>query len=121
MAAEYPRKLIVFAALSAALAVIAGALGAHVAPTDLHTQWFRTGAEYQMIHAVGALAAGPIAPRAGWTLLAGAMIFSGTLYIMAMGGPRWLGAVTPIGGVTMIAGWLLLAVIVLRQTDSAPS
>ena len=97
------------AALSGAIAIGAGAFGAH-AFTGKEAEWLRTGGLYQLIHAVAVLAlarqaaAGPL-----WTLLAGATLFSVTLYVMAVGGPRWMGAVTPIGGTLMIAGWLLLA------------
>ncbi len=70
-----------------------------------------TGAEYEMIHAVGALVAVKLlrAPLAAALLLGGSLLFAGTLYAMAFGAPHWLGAVTPLGGAGMIAGWLLLA------------
>lgn len=97
-----------FAALSAALAVAAGAFAAHVA-TPPGSDWLRTGAMYQLIHAVAALAIQRAHPRQAFLLLAGASIFSATLYAMAIGAPRWLGAITPIGGAAMIVGWLWLA------------
>ncbi len=99
------------AALSAALAVMAGAFGAHGA-SGKAAEWLRTGAEYEMIHAVGALLAIRLmkAPLAAALLLGGSLLFAGTLYAMALGFPHWLGAITPIGGAGMIAGWLLLAV-----------
>jgi uncharacterized membrane protein YgdD (TMEM256/DUF423 family) len=99
------------AALSAAIAVMAGAFGAHGA-SGKAAEWLRTGAEYEMVHALGALVAARMlkAPLAALLLLAGSMLFAATLYAMALGFPRWLGAITPIGGVGMIAGWLLLAV-----------
>ena len=98
------------AALSGAMAVIAGAFGAHGA-TGKPAEWLRTGGEYQMVHAVAALLATKIArsPLAAGLLLAGSVLFAGTLYGMALGGPRWLGAVTPVGGFGMIAGWVVLA------------
>ena len=104
------RDLVRLAALSGAVAVVAGAFGAH-GVSGKPAEWLRTGAEYQMIHAVAALVVARL-PRGtlpATLLLAGAALFSGTLYAMALGAPPWLGAVTPIGGLGMIAGWLLLA------------
>ncbi|MBN9788289.1 DUF423 domain-containing protein [Pseudonocardia sp. TMWB2A] len=104
-------SLFVAAALSAALAVAAGAFGAHGAASPQAAEWLRTGAQYQMIHAVAvfALALGGRFTRQGWLMLAGAAIFALTLYAMALGGPRWLGAVTPVGGMFLIAAWLWIA------------
>lgn len=101
--------LVVAAALSGALAVGAGAFGAHGA-SGLAAAWLKTGGEYQLIHAVAALVAVQMGVRgAGWLFVGGALVFSGTLYLMALGLPKWLGAVTPIGGLMLIAGWLWLA------------
>lgn len=98
------------AALSAAIAIAAGAFGAH-AFSGKEAEWLRTGGFYQLVHAVAVLAlARTAAPGALWVLLGGASLFAATLYAMAVGGPRWLGAVTPIGGVLMIAGWLWIAI-----------
>jgi uncharacterized membrane protein YgdD (TMEM256/DUF423 family) len=96
------------AALSAALAIAAGAFGAHGA-TEQAAEWLRTGGVYLLTHAVAVWAVSNEHRRPAWCLLAGALIFSGTLFLMAFGAPRWLGAVTPIGGVTMIIGWLWIA------------
>ena len=101
--------LVIAAALSGALAVGAGAFGAHGASGQAQA-WLKTGGEYQLIHAVAALVAAQIGVRGpGWLFVAGGFVFAGTLYLMALGLPRWLGAVTPIGGVLLIAGWLWLA------------
>lgn len=97
------------AALSAALAIAAGAFGAHGASSPQAAEWLRTGGMYQLVHAVAALAIMNYARGPAGLLLAGGAIFGVTLYIMAMGGPKWLGAVTPIGGTLLIAGWLWLA------------
>lgn len=99
----------VLASLSAALAIAAGAFGAHGASSREAAEWLRTGGLYQLIHAVAALTLANSARGPALLLLAGAGIFALTLYAMAMGGPRWLGAVTPIGGTFMIAGWLWAA------------
>ncbi|WP_374942265.1 DUF423 domain-containing protein [Sphingomonas sp.] len=101
--------LVLLAALSGAMAVGAGAFGAHGA-SGAAAEWLKTGAHYQLIHAVAALVAVRMeALGAGWLFVAGGAVFAGTLYLMALGLPRWLGAVTPIGGVLLIAGWLWLA------------
>ena len=109
------RGLAIAAALSLALAVTAGAFGAHGAATAQAADWLRTGGVYQMIHALGALLIAARHPRIAGTLLIGAAIFAATLYAMALGAPRWLGAVTPIGGALMILAWLALALTYLRR------
>lgn len=97
------------AALSGALGVAAGAFGAHGASGQA-AEWLRTGGQYQLIHAVAALVALKYDARlSAWLFVAGALVFAGTLYLMALGLPRWLGAITPIGGAALIAGWVCLA------------
>lgn len=101
--------LVLAAAVSGALAVGAGAFGAHGASGEA-AAWLKTGGEYQLIHAVAALVSAQIGARGpGWLFVGGAFVFAGTLYLMALGLPRWLGAVTPLGGLALIAGWLWLA------------
>ena len=103
------RFLASIAALSGAAAVAAGAFGAHGVEGKA-AEWLRTGGQYQLIHAVAALVAVRMkASGPGWCFVAGAAAFAGTLYAMALGAPTWLGALTPIGGAAMIAGWLWLA------------
>ena len=99
----------VLAALSAALAIGAGAFGAHGVSDPKAIEWLRTGGTYQLIHAVAAIAIMGVARGAAVLLLIGAAIFALSLYAMALGAPRWLGAITPIGGVLMIGGWLWAA------------
>jgi len=108
-----------FGALSAAVAVALGAFGAHalrsrLEPRDLEI--FETAVRYQMYHALALLAAGWVLARGGagasaaaWGFVAGTVIFCGSLYLMVATGQRWLGAVTPLGGVALILGWLFLA------------
>ncbi|MFS0770870.1 DUF423 domain-containing protein [Sphingomonas sp. 1P08PE] len=97
------------AALSGAVAVAAGAFGAH-GVAGQPAEWLRTGGQYQLIHAVAALVALRLEARGpAWLFVAGGAIFAITLYAMAVGAPRWLGAVTPVGGALMIGGWLWLA------------
>ena len=102
--------LALFAALAGAAAVIAGAYGAHGA-SGAAAEWLKTGSHYQIVHALAALAllGRPLGRAAGWLFVAGGAVFAGTLYAMALGGPLWLGAVTPVGGLMLIAGWLVLA------------
>lgn len=104
------------AALSGAVAVAAGAYGAHGAhgahgATGVAAEWLKTGAVYEMVHAVAvlALALAGMAGIGAWCLLGGSALFAGTLYAMALGAPHILGAVTPLGGLGMIVGWLILA------------
>jgi uncharacterized membrane protein YgdD (TMEM256/DUF423 family) len=112
-------------AVSAGVAVAAGAFGAHalrsrLSPADLAT--FETGARYQMYHALALLAVGWVAMRApsgaatlaGWGFVIGTALFSGSLYLLTLTGARWLGAVTPLGGIAFLAGWGALAVAALR-------
>lgn len=100
--------LMLLAALSGAMAVGAGAFGAHGAEGTAR-EWLQTGGHYQLVHAVAALVALRLEARGpGWLFVAGGLIFAGTLYAMALGAPRWLGAVTPVGGTLLIAGWLWL-------------
>jgi uncharacterized membrane protein YgdD (TMEM256/DUF423 family) len=100
-------------ALSGALAVIAGAYGAHGA-SGKAAEWLSTGAHYAMIHAVAGIVALGRSRWAAALMLFGAVVFSGTLYAMAFGAPRWLGMVTPFGGLALILGWMWLAVAYLR-------
>ena len=109
------RIVAVLAALSGALAVAAGAFAAHGASGQA-VEWLKTGGQYQLIHAVAALAALRMGERISpWLFVAGGALFAGTLYAMAFGGPRWFGAITPIGGVALIAGWVCLAVGAWRR------
>ena len=106
--------LMLLAALSGALAVGAGAFGAHGAEGQAR-EWLQTGGQYQLVHAVAALVALRLEARGpGWLFVVGALIFAGTLYAMALGAPRWLGAITPIGGTLLILGWLWLAWAAVR-------
>lgn len=121
------RLLVALGAASAALAVGAGAFGAHglaeVVDAD-GLRIFRTGASYHLLHSLAMCLIGVWleirGPRralvvSGWALLTGIVCFSGSLYMLALGGPRWLGPITPLGGSAFILGWLSLAFAAIRR------
>lgn len=121
-----PRTILTLAAALGALAVIVGAFGAHALRTRLEPELlavWRTGVEYQFYHVFALLAVGLFAAQRPSTLLsvaaclfiAGIVVFSGSLYALALSGIRVLGAVTPFGGLAMIAGWICLAFAAWRQ------
>ncbi|MEO0813336.1 MAG: DUF423 domain-containing protein, partial [Myxococcota bacterium] len=103
-----------------ATGVMAGAFGAHALRERLDEDLLRvwnTASEYQLVHAVALLgvawvasrAPGPAATLSGWAMTVGVLVFSGSLYTLALTGVRWLGAITPIGGLAFIVGWIALA------------
>jgi len=119
------RTLVGVGALLGFLGVAAGAFGAHairerVTPERLDN--WKTAADYQLWHALATIASGLIAVRwasgsaaaAGWCFVAGVVVFSGSLYALALTNRRKLGAVTPIGGVLFLVGWALLVVAAIR-------
>ena len=120
------KALLLLGALNAALAVAMGAFGAHglKARVDaaLLDTW-ATASEYHFFHALALLLVAMLARQydsaamvtAGWVLLAGMLVFSGSLYALVLTGERWLGAVTPLGGTAMIVGWLMLAWAIWRH------
>lgn len=114
------RVFLVLGTLSAGLAVALGAFGAHTLRGRLTPELldvFETGVRYHMYHALALLAVAwavarwPLAgiAAAGWLFVAGTLLFSGSLYVLALSGARWLGAVTPLVGVAFILGWVVLA------------
>ena len=119
------RWFFILGSLSGLIAVAAGAFGAHTLRDHISADLlatFETGVRYQMYHALALLAVAWAATRwtnsltfvAGWLFVAGTLIFSGSLYALSLTGARWLGAITPLGGVAFIGGWLCLAVAALR-------
>jgi len=114
------RVFLVLGSLSAGTAVALGAFGAHTLRSRLAPEMlevFETGVRYQMYHALALLAVAWATARwpmaglggAGWLFVAGTLLFSGSLYVLVLTGARWLGAVTPLGGVAFILGWIVLA------------
>ena len=123
------RRVFAVGAVLAGLGVAFGAFGAHglkaaVSPEMLAV--FETGVRYQMYHGLGLLglawAIGRWPERrletAAWLLVAGTVVFSGSLYVLVLTGTRWLGAITPFGGVTLIAGWGLTVWRIARKGPS---
>jgi len=121
------RNLFLFlGSLNGFLAVALGAFGAHglkarLGPEAL--QVYQTGVQYHLIHALALLAVGiaahpapnsPYLRGAGWLFLAGIILFSGSLYVLSITGERWLGMITPVGGVAFLLGWVLLAIAALK-------
>ena len=120
------RLFLALGAGNAALAVILGAFGAHTLRSRLTAHQlatFHTGVEYHVYHALGLMAvafAASLLPgsalvrTSGWLMVAGIVLFSGSLYALSLTGTRWLGAITPFGGTAMIVAWVLLAVAAVR-------
>ncbi len=110
------RAWIRLAALSGLVSVAAGAFAAHGIADPLSKELLRTGAQYQAVHALATLACIAILPlgsrQANWAMglfMVGSLLFCGSLYALALGAPRLLGAVTPLGGLSFLAGWASLA------------
>jgi uncharacterized membrane protein YgdD (TMEM256/DUF423 family) len=115
------RFFFVVGSASAFIAVGLGAFAAHALKARLDAgtlATFEIGVRYQMVHALALLAVAwaharwpgtPAAAAAGWLFIAGTLLFSGSLYLLVLSGARWLGAVTPLGGLAFLAGWLCLA------------
>lgn len=116
-----PRGLLLTGVAASLLGVAAGAFGAHALSARLTEEMltiFETGVRYQMYHGLALVALAPVAARwpdplwawAGSLFLFGVLVFSGSLYVLALTGVRWLGAVTPLGGAALLAGWALAGV-----------
>ncbi|MCM3744234.1 DUF423 domain-containing protein [Sporosarcina luteola] len=119
---------IIAGAVNAAIAVALGAFGAHALKERLSERYlaiWETAVQYQMFHAIGLIAVGILMSTslfgpstalswAGYLLLAGVIIFSGSLYILSLSGIGILGAITPIGGVAFIAGWIMLIIAAVK-------
>ena len=107
------RALVAAGAINGAIAVAAGAFAAHALKARLDArslEVFETGARYQMYHALAIVLCGLLMqPRAGWIFQAGIVLFSGSLYVLALSGVKGLGAVTPFGGLAFLVGWGWLA------------
>ena len=123
------RLFLTLGSINAALAVIFGAFGAHALKARLSPDMlnvYQVGSHYHFYHALGMLVVGLLAMHlnnnegalrlSGYLMLAGVVLFSGSLYVLAMTGVTWIGAITPIGGLAFIAAWVVLAITVFRAT-----
>lgn len=123
------RLFLTLGSINAALAVIFGAFGAHALKTRISPEMlnvYHTGSQYHFYHALGMLLVGVLATQlqndgalrlSGFLMLAGIVLFSGSLYLLAITGVTWLGAITPLGGVAFIAAWIVLALAALRAAS----
>jgi uncharacterized membrane protein YgdD (TMEM256/DUF423 family) len=121
------RNVLFLGAIFMALAVLLGAFGAHALKNSLSPEMlavYKTGIEYQFYHALGLLLIGLIGfhldskwlRRSGILLTAGILLFSGSLYVLALTGIKVIGAITPIGGVSFVSGWVCLAIAVWKRS-----
>jgi uncharacterized membrane protein YgdD (TMEM256/DUF423 family) len=120
------RVFLMVGALSAFVAVAAGAFGAHGLKSRLSAEMlntFEVGVRYQMYHAFALIVTAWAQSRwptaqltaSGWLFIAGTLLFSGSLYLLSLTGLKWLGAITPFGGLAFLAGWLCLAWAAWKQ------
>jgi uncharacterized membrane protein YgdD (TMEM256/DUF423 family) len=119
------KRFVGLGSVNAFLAVAFGAFGAHALKGKLSSDMlaiFQTGVQYHMIHAIGLICIGIIAGQlgtranaAGWLLLAGIVLFSGSLYALSLSGVTMLGTITPFGGIAFLAGWIALAAAAFKR------
>ena len=114
---------------NAAMVVVLGAFGAHGLKTRITSDMmavYHTAVLYHAIHALGLIAIGLVAAwvpgsgylrSAGWLMFGGIVLFSGSLYLLSVTGARWLGAITPFGGMAFILAWLLFCIAVLKASN----
>jgi uncharacterized membrane protein YgdD (TMEM256/DUF423 family) len=130
---NFARRILLLAAILGALTVALGAFGAHglkdvIAKTEGGADYWHTATQYALVHAAALVGlAGFVARENAWKLLrvatwcwfVGAIVFAGTLMAMALGAPKFLGVITPVGGLGLIAGWVLIAAALLRKPAGA--
>jgi uncharacterized membrane protein YgdD (TMEM256/DUF423 family) len=121
------KLFLILGGFNAALVVLFGAFGAHALKARLSAEMlavYQTGVHYHLFHALGLLAVGLVATQfsdtaylrwSGWLMLAGIILFSGSLYVLSVSGLRWFGIVTPFGGISFIAAWTLFVVAIVKS------
>ena len=126
MISQTDKWFLALGAANAGTAVVLGAFGAHALKDRLSPKMmsvYHTGSQYHLYHALGLMLVGVVALQlpesgltqwSGWLMLTGTALFSGSLYLLAITGKGWLGAVTPVGGLSLISAWVLLAAGVLQ-------
>ncbi|MBI3546787.1 MAG: DUF423 domain-containing protein [Gammaproteobacteria bacterium] len=122
------KLFLILGGINAALAVLLGAFGAHALKARLSLEMiavYQTGVHYHFFHALGLLVVGVVATQipmsvflkwSGWLMLMGIVLFCGSLYILSIGDLPWLGAITPVGGVSFIVAWILFVVAVAKSS-----
>ena len=119
------RLFLIFSALYAFIGVAAGAFGAHALKSRISAELlsvFEVGVRYQMYHAFALIMAAYLQAKwpsllvvlGGWSFIIGTFLFSGSLYVLSISGLRWAGAITPVGGVLFLAGWICMALAAFR-------
>ncbi|BAV34441.1 membrane protein [Sulfuricaulis limicola] len=123
-----PRLFLILGGINAALVVMLGAFGAHGLKAKLTADMlavYQTAVHYHLFHALGLLAVGLVASQiadsvwlkwSGWLMLAGIILFSGSLYVLSVSGWRWLGMVTPFGGLAFIAAWIVFVIAIAKSS-----
>ena len=121
------KLFLILGGINAALVVMLGAFGAHGLKARMTAEMlavYQTGVHYHLFHALGLLAVGIVALHivdsvylkwAGWLMLAGIILFSGSLYVLSVSGLRWLGMVTPFGGLAFIAAWIVFVIAIAKS------
>lgn len=121
------KLFLILGGINAALVVMLGAFGAHGLKAMLTADMlavYQTGVHYHLFHALGLLAIGIVATQiadsvwlkwSGWLMLIGIILFSGSLYVLSVSGLRWLGMVTPFGGVAFIAAWIVFVIAIAKS------
>lgn len=121
------KLFLILGGINAALVVLLGAFGAHALKARLSTEMlavYQTGVHYHLFHALGLIAVGLVATQisdsaylrwSGWLMLVGIILFSGSLYVLSVSGLRWLGMITPFGGVSFIAAWIVFVIAVAKS------
>jgi uncharacterized membrane protein YgdD (TMEM256/DUF423 family) len=121
------KLFLILGGINAALVVLLGAFGAHGLKARMTAEMlavYQTGVHYHLFHALGLLAVGLVVTQisdsaylrwSGWLMLAGIVLFSGSLYVLSVSGLRWLGIVTPFGGISFIVAWILFVVAIVKS------
>ena len=121
------KVFLILGGINAALVVMLGAFGAHALKARLSVEMlavYQTGVHYHLFHALGLLVVGLVATQladsvylkwSGWLMLAGIILFSGSLYVLSVSGLRWLGMVTPFGGLAFIAAWVVFVIAIAKS------
>src|SRR3990172_4441975 len=121
------KVFLILGGFNAALVVLLGAFGAHGLKARLSAEMlavYQTGVHYHLFHALGLIAVGLVATQipasaylkwSGWLMLVGIILFSGSLYVLSVSGLRWLGMVTPFGGVAFMAAWILFVIAMAKS------